>query len=61
MIALKFSACAYTHAWPYPRNGRGSELGRGTGREERKIIAGSLSISGVYLKTVLQVAIETHK
>ena len=47
MIALKFSACAYTHAWPYPRHGRGSELGRGAGRGERKRIADSLSISGV--------------
>ena len=47
-----------------PKEGKGRELGRG-GRGERQKkrerIPDSLSIVGVYLKTVLQVAIETHK
>lgn len=63
MIAWKFSAYAYTHARPHPRKGRGGNWKRRKRRKEKKKerIPDGLSIVGVYLKTVLQVAIETHK
>lgn len=52
----------HTHIHDHTQGREEEGTGRGgRGERKRKRIPDSLSIVGVYLKTVLQVAIETHK